>query len=81
MSPSHEDPEQEFAVLRLTTRPAPPLNIHNESWGLRYSVIFWLSSDPLGKVEKGDAPTRGLMSHSHEDPELGVEVLSHFLAK
>ena len=39
---------------------------------------FWLSSEPLGKAKKGDAPTWGLMVPSYGDPKLGIDVLYHF---
>ena len=42
---------------------------------------FWLSSEPLGKAKKGDAPTRVLIVPSYGDLELGIDVLNHFLAK
>ena len=40
------------------TRGIISLSMRIPSWVLRY-LAKWLSNDPLGKVEKGDAPTGG----------------------
>lgn len=47
---------------------------------LGMEVLSLLSNEPLGKAEKGDALTRGIMSPSYEASELGNEVPNH-LAK
>ena len=50
------------------------------SWTWRYSTNVWLNSEPLGKAKKVLRQLGGYEPF-YGDPELGMDMLSHYLAK